>query len=283
VAAWLGDWAEALSWWSAVGIFLALAGWESVRPQRDLTRAVMPRWMKHMLLYAVGLCILAVVAPAMLAELVFGNRDEHWLFAAIGRAGGEWAVLCAGVLLIDLYVYAMHRVQHRVFVLWRFHAVHHSDVDVDVSTGWRHHPGEFVVSAALATVVFVLLGVPAWVFPVYGVVSTAVGTFQHMNGRLPAWLEEGLGMVIVTPAMHRVHHAVAAEYHDTNFGNVLSLWDRLFGTYLALDPDRAAVMSFGLEEAPGLGQDRLLGVLALPFALRRPSSPKRRIVTDPVA
>ncbi len=283
MAAWLGEWAGAASWWVAVGIFLALAGWESHRPDRDLHREVLPRWLKHMLLYAVGLCILALVAPAMLAELVFGSRDQHLVFAAIGRAGGEWAVLISGVLLIDLYVYSMHRVQHRVFVLWRFHAVHHSDIDVDVSTGWRHHPGEFIISAALATVVFVLLGVPAWVFPVYGVISTAVGTFQHMNGKLPIRFERGLGLLIVTPAMHRVHHAVAPEYHNTNFGNVLSVWDRLFGTYLAIDSARAAAMSFGLADAPGLGRDQLRGVLSLPFALRRPRAVPVRGVADPVS
>ncbi len=265
---WLGDLAETISWWAAVGAFLLIAVIETARPERDLRYAVATRWAGHFALYGACLAVLGLAAPVSLAGKLFGGSQERFLFAALAREGG-WTVLIGGLLLLDLLVYAQHRLQHRVFLLWRFHAVHHADADMDASTSLRHHPGEVLTNACLITFLAIALGAPAWLFPVYGVISLSSGLFQHMNCRLPAGLECRLEWLLVTPAMHSLHHSVQAEHFDTNYGTVLSIWDRLFGTYRHLSDREREVLRFGVPGHTSALHARADFAWVLPFALRR--------------
>ena len=183
-------------------------------------------------------------------------------------------MLIAGLLLLDLAVYGLHRLQHAVFPLWRFHAVHHSDTEMDASTALRHHPLAYLMVAVSVSVLFPLLGMPLWVFAVYGVVLFAAALFQHLNVRLPDRLERMLQLVIVCPDMHRLHHSTVPDHYNSNFGNVLSVWDRLFGTYRTVARHERDQISFGL----GAGLDRPPGMLwpwTLPFILHRPARASR--------
>ena len=276
MAASIGQWAENTSWWTAVGLFLMLAAWETVRPERPMASTALPRWLINALLYAVSLTLLYALAPSALAGQWFGARDGT-PFGWLGRAGGAWTVLIAGLLLIDLSVYAMHVAQHRVFLLWRFHAVHHADADVDISTALRHHPGEIVVNATLASFWMIGAGMPIWVPAAYGLLSRTASLFTHANVHLPAPLDRALRGVLVTPPMHRIHHAVAAEHHDTNFGNVLSIWDRLFGTYREVPAAAAGSLAYGLAEYAGAPGGAAVRPWLLPFALHRARAPEQRV------
>ena len=162
----------------------------------------------------------------------------------------QWLSFVAAFLLLDLLQYAMHRCQHAVPFLWRFHAMHHSDPDVDVTTSVRHHPIEYLIAAG-----FYWLTVLALDVPVIGVLSHSLAMFgmaavTHGNTRLPEWLERLLQPVVITLDLHLVHHSVAHDEANANFGAVLSTWDRLFGTYLRLPRAQQEQLVFGVRELP---------------------------------
>jgi sterol desaturase/sphingolipid hydroxylase (fatty acid hydroxylase superfamily) len=268
VVASLGDWADRASWWVAVCLFLIIAAIETVWPERRLRNPTATRWAGHFALYATCWTLLVLAAPGKLASDLAIGEDRRFLFTALGQAG-EWNLLLGGILLSDLLMYFLHRTQHRVFLLWRFHAVHHADTDVDVTTALRHHPGEFLPNSFVATFVPFALGAPVWLFPVYGLLSFTASLFQHMNAAMPARLDRLLGLLIVTPGMHRVHHSVLPEHYGANFGTVFSFWDRLFRTYRRLDREQREALAFGIPEFTAPRYSRAYWAWILPFALSR--------------
>lgn len=147
-----------------------------------------------------------------------------------------WAMALIGLPLLDLLgAYLAHWTEHRVPLFWRFHLVHHTDQNVDTTTANRHHPGESVIRFVFTTAAVVLLGAPIWLVFLYQSISVVLSQFNHANISVPRWLDRSIGLVIVTPDMHRVHHHYQLPYTDTNYGNIFSFWDRLFGTYSVLD------------------------------------------------
>ena len=251
-----------------MGLFLVIAVMETWRPERRLRNSMATRWAGHFALYAACLMLVVLATPGKLAADLPAGEDRWFVFTAPGQAG-EWGLLLGGVLLSDLLLYVLHRTQHRVFLLWRFHAVHHADTDVDVTTALRHHPGEFLVNTFIATFVSSALEVPVWVVPVYAVASFSASLFQHMNVQVPPWLERLLELILVTPGMHQVHHSVLPDHYGANFGTVFSFWDRLFGTYRRLDREQRETLAFGI---PNFTAPRYAGVhwgWILPFVLRR--------------
>ncbi len=249
MASWLGHWCAAAYWWLSVLLLLGFAMAETARPARAVD-STGRRWAESLFLYVGCLAVVTLLAPGSLAMKLFGVRGAHTPMGALRLVGGDFAVLIAGLLLVDLLSYLAHRVQHAVFLLWRFHAVHHADAEVDVSTTVRHHPVEYLLNATIGSVVMVMIGTPLWVLPVYALLAAASDTFQHTNIKLPASLDAGLGWVVMTPGLHRVHHSALALYHDTNFGGVLTVWDRLFGTFRQLPARDGDALSFGLTEMP---------------------------------
>lgn len=271
--AWLGDWVERASWWVAVGLFLAIAARESYAPDRPLHNPIVARWAGNFALYGANLALLTLAAPSDVAVALFGVDDGRFIFAALGRGG--WAALVAGVLLSDLLMYAVHRAEHHIFLFWRFHAVHHADTDVDVTTAFRHHPGEFLLNSFVVMFVLFGLGAPTSLIPIYGLIFLSVSLLQHMNSPMPNRLERLLGFVLVTPGMHRVHHSVLAEHYGANFGAVFSFWDRLFGTYCQLDQTQRGALAFGVPEFTAPHYARVYWAWILPFVLSRNPAARR--------
>ena len=147
-----------------------------------------------------------------------------------------WMTALLGLLLLDLLgAYLAHWTEHRVPLFWRFHLVHHTDQHVDTTTANRHHPGESVIRFAFTIVAVVLLGAPICLVFLYQSMSVVLSQFNHANITLPRPLDRALRLLFVTPAMHRVHHHYVLPYTDSNYGNIFSIWDRLFGTYSELD------------------------------------------------
>ncbi len=141
-----------------------------------------------------------------------------------------------GLLLLDLVgAWLPHFVEHKVPPLWRLHLVHHSDTEVDTTSANRHHPGESVVRFAFTTLAVLVAGAPMWMVFLYQSLSVVLSQFNHANIALPPALDRALSWVIVSPDMHKVHHHFVLPYTDSNYGNVFSVWDRLFGTFLTLD------------------------------------------------
>ncbi len=143
-----------------------------------------------------------------------------------------WAFALVGMLLMDLIgAYFVHWTEHKVKWMWRFHLVHHTDTHVDTTTANRHHPGESVFRFVFTTAAVVLTGAPMWLVFFYQGLSVALSQFNHANIELPDSVDKVLSWLIVTPNMHHVHHHYVQPYTDTNYGNIFSIWDRLFGTF----------------------------------------------------
>jgi sterol desaturase/sphingolipid hydroxylase (fatty acid hydroxylase superfamily) len=182
-----------------------------------------------------------------------------------------WAVAIIGMMLLDLVgAYLPHWVEHRVPLLWRFHLVHHTDQEVDTTTANRHHPGESVIRFVFTTLGVLIIGAPMWLVFFYQSLSVVLSQFNHANINIPLALDKALRTVIVTPNMHRVHHHYKLPYTDTNFGNIFSFWDRLFGTYAAVDNRK---LKYGIDTFMASEEHQNIGtMLRIPFMKSRRTS-----------
>jgi sterol desaturase/sphingolipid hydroxylase (fatty acid hydroxylase superfamily) len=175
-------------------------------------------------------------------------------------------VIIATVVVRNLATYAIHRLSHAVPLLWRFHRVHHADVRLDLSTGFRNHPLELLFVAPWLAAVTIALGLDAATVTAYEAVAIAFSLWTHANLDLPGGLDRWLRVGLVTPAMHHVHHSSRRCETDSNYGDVLSVWDRMFGTYVDLTPHALRATRFGLGDSFDVGAAHLIHQLRSPFA-----------------
>lgn len=193
---------------------------------------------------------------------------ELGLLTLTGRLPVIFSTLI-GLLGLDLIgAYAIHWLQHRLRPLWQFHLIHHTDVYVDTTTANRHHPGESVFRFVATLLAVVVVGAPMWMIMLYQALSVVVSQFNHANIRLPERIDRIVSLVIVTPNMHHIHHHSVLPQTDTNYGNIFSIWDRLFGTYTTM---RQEEINYGIDTYPEPGEHSRIGALLLiPFRPYRP-------------
>ena len=216
---------------------------EFLLPRRKPAQPV-PRRLRNL-----GLGALGVVAVKLLPFTVVGAAQAadlagFGLLNAAPLAPGPRFVL--SLILLDLLIYWQHRLFHGPAALWTLHSAHHSDADFDATTGVRFHPGELLLSAGIKSAGAALLGVDVLAAAVFEVILSSATLFSHSNIKLPGFLDKLLRLVLVTPDMHRVHHSVASDEMNSNFGFALPYWDRLFGTYRAQPRAPHASMALGL-------------------------------------
>ena len=255
---------------------------ESAHPFFELFRDRAARG-KHLLRnLALGLINTAVIAVGF-AGLWVGAagwaaaEGVGLLHVLADRAGLPlWAHVAGAVLLLDAWTYAWHRMNHRVPFLWRFHRVHHSDAEMDVTTASRFHVGELVLSSALRVPVIVLVGAHAWELVLYETLMFAVVQFHHANVGLPAGLDRALRAVIVTPNLHKVHHSRLQPETDSNYSALFSWWDRLFRSFRLRE--RPHEIAFGLDEFMDPEHETMAGLLKMPLG---PVSPNPVRPPDP--
>jgi sterol desaturase/sphingolipid hydroxylase (fatty acid hydroxylase superfamily) len=188
------------------------------------------------------------------------------------------AELLVAVVILDLTAqYFAHWLLHRVRWMWRFHVVHHSDTKVDATTGTRLHPGDFALREVVALAALVLTGAPLAFYVVYRVTTIFFTFLTHANIAPPDWLDATLSLVFVTPNMHKFHHHFERPWTDTNYGGILSVWDRMFGTFVYGDP-RDVV--YGVDVADPARDEDVAHQFVLPFTKggeldREPRGPRR--------
>lgn len=145
-------------------------------------------------------------------------------------------VALIGLMLMDFIgAWLAHYTEHHVTWMWKFHLIHHTDQHVDTTTANRHHPGESIIRYIFTLIAVIIVGAPVWMIFLYQSLSLVMTQFNHANLSMPKWLDDALVWVLCTPNMHRVHHHYRQPYSDTNYGNIFSFWDRIFGTYAVVD------------------------------------------------
>lgn len=183
-----------------------------------------------------------------------------------------WLYVLAGLLLLDLIgAYTAHLVEHKVKPLWMIHLVHHSDHHVDTTTANRHHPLESLIRYIFTLIGVFIVGAPIGIIMLYQSLSVVLSQFNHANIKLPKQIDRALSWIIVSPDMHKVHHHYVLPYTDSNYGNIFSIWDRIFGTYMYLDREK---ITFGVDTFPDEKENSsILGLLKQPFhKYRRPTT-----------
>ena len=184
-----------------------------------------------------------------------------------------WLYVLLGVMLLDLIgAYAAHWVEHKIKPLWMVHLVHHSDHNVDTTTANRHHPLESLIRYAFTLAGVLIVGAPIGIIMLYQSLSVVFSQFNHANIRLPKKVDNAMSWIIVSPDMHKVHHHYQLPYTDSNYGNIFSIWDRLFGTYMSMDPKDIV---YGVDTFPDEKENASIKGL-----LRQPFHKYRRSTTD---
>lgn len=181
----------------------------------------------------------------------------------------------AGLLILDLIsAWLIHWLHHQIRLLWQFHLIHHSDTWVDTTTANRHHPGESFFRALFTLLAVAVAGSPAWLVLLYQSLSVLFSQFNHANISLPKWLDNTLAWVIVSPDMHKVHHHYRRPLTDSNYGNIFSCWDRLFGTFNSVKDTGS--LHYGIDTHPAEEEhNNMRALLNVPFRPYRPPT------TDP--
>ncbi|MCH1609548.1 MAG: sterol desaturase family protein [Flavobacteriaceae bacterium] len=184
-----------------------------------------------------------------------------------------WMDVLLGVLLLDLIgAYLPHFVEHKIKPLWMIHLVHHSDPQVDTTTANRHHPLESLVRFIFTLIGVGFLGTSIGIIMLYQALSVVSTQFNHANIKIPKRLDRWISYLVVSPDMHKIHHHYRLPYTDTNFGNIFSVWDRLFGTFSYMD--RSKVI-YGVDVFPNEKKNTQIGSL-----LRQPFEKYQRPTMD---
>lgn len=248
-----------------IGVLVTMALWEIAAPRRALTVSKAVRWANNLGLVIFNSFILRLIFPAAAVGVAVFAAEQGWGLLNYFEIAFPLAVLLS-VVAMDFIIYLQHVLVHAVPALWRLHRVHHADLDFDVTTGARFHTIEIILSMLIKFATIVVLGPPVVAVVIFEVVLNAMAMFNHSNVRLPLGLDRVLRLIVVTPDMHRVHHSTEDNEANSNFGFNLSLWDHLFGTYIAQPRAGHEGMTIGIHTYRDPKQVSWLpGMLALPF------------------
>lgn len=248
-----------------IGLFVLLAMCEAlwpVRAQQDRAR----RWPTNLglsVLNTIMVRVAAILVPVAALATAAEAFPSSGVLRLIGL-DGHWLQV-AGFAILDVAVYAQHRIFHAVPVFWRFHQVHHADLTLDVSSAIRFHTVEILISQAWKVLVVIAAGVPLEAAIAFEIVLNASSMFSHANVALPGRMEGLVRLLIVTPGMHRIHHSTERDEMDSNFGFNFSVWDRLLGTYVPSARASEDRMEMGLPDYRDRSTASFAWLMQLPF------------------
>ncbi len=181
----------------------------------------------------------------------------HWFHVKTAMA------VLITVLALDFSSWLVHLIMHKVPLLWRFHLIHHTDTNVDVTTGLRHHPGDSFLRGVFFMLLIFISGAPMYGVMIYQTLLLLATGFTHANMKLPVGIDKALSYVLISPNMHKVHHHWKQPFTDSNYGAVFSIWDRLLGTFKKLDVKN---LRYGIDrDFPEEKNEDLLALLKRPF------------------
>jgi len=246
------------------GILIVMFLWEVMMPRRPLTASKITRWFSNLSLVLIDSVAVRLAFPAGLAGVAFLAQQRGWGIFNLFGLPSLLKIVC-GVLILDLAIYLQHVIFHSAPLLWRLHMVHHSDMDIDVTTGIRFHPIEIFLSMGIKMVVVILTGAPALAVLAFEIILNGTSMFNHGNVRYPQNVDSVLRLFVVTPEMHRVHHSTIRWETNSNLGFNFPWWDRLFGTYRAQPAKGHLGMTIGLDQYKEPRKLSLPWLIALPF------------------
>lgn len=228
------------------------------------------KW-KHALVnffFTLTTIIINFVLAFLLLDVSDWSQTHNWGILAQLPEKNTWIYALVGLMGLDLIgAYWVHWVEHKVPLMWKFHLIHHSDTHVDTTTANRHHPGESVFRFIFTLLAVFIMGAPVWLIILYQGLSVVLSQFNHANIKLPHFINQVLSTIIVTPNMHHIHHHYKLPQTDTNYGNIFSIWDRIFGTFSVMPQEE---IQYGIDTHPEKSaHSNLKRMLKIPFEKKR--------------
>lgn len=246
---------------------LVLLAWQQWRPYQALKDSMSWRGLNHLALMLIGILamrFMGALSPWLVA--VYAQQQGFGLFHLLSMP--LWLGIVLSLLCLDAWIYWQHRLMHRIPLLWRLHKVHHTDTSVDVTTALRFHPLELMFSVAFKALLVGLLGAPVLAVVIFDVLLSTMALFVHSNLSTAPTLSCWIKRILVTPEMHRIHHSRYQPQTDSNYGTVLTLWDKCFGSYR----ENEVIEQWGLDEHRDRHSTRLDSLLLQPFDRRDKST-----------
>jgi sterol desaturase/sphingolipid hydroxylase (fatty acid hydroxylase superfamily) len=250
------------------GILISMLVLETIWPRRQHVRASLVRLSTNVLLTLFNgvfmkLLASAIVPIAAVSAAVYVEAQGWGLFNMISMPFSLEVIL--SLILLDLAIYGQHVAAHIIPMLWKFHKVHHSDVEFDVTTALRFHPIEIFISMLWKITLVFILGPSAFAIILFEVILNGCAMFNHANFKLPVSIDRYLRLILVTPDMHRIHHSIIPKELNTNYGFSIPIWDRLFGTYTDQPSKGHTDMNIGLEKHQDKQPTKFVWSLLFPF------------------
>ena len=244
--------------------FALVAIYEVFAPRRKLIASKLVRWYSNIGIAALNSFLLRLLFPFLATGLAVIAQEKGWgIFNHIEVS--VWLVILVSVLVMDFVIYLQHAMFHYIPLLWRLHRMHHTDLDIDVTTGARFHPLEIMISMLIKMAVVLVIGPPVIAVVIFEVLLNLTSMFNHGNINIPPKIDKILRLFVVTPDMHRVHHSTIPKETNSNFGFNIPWWDRLFGTYCAQPEKGHTDMTIGLNYFRDCKELHLLRLLIQPF------------------
>ncbi|HMK43433.1 MAG TPA: sterol desaturase family protein [Dissulfurispiraceae bacterium] len=248
------------AFWGGLLLFLML---ERVRPYRVPTVPKGSRWAANILIAVFnGLVVRVFFGAAIVSAATHAELNQAGLLHVLGVTGLPRIILT--VLAMDAITYVWHAANHRIRVLWRFHRVHHCDLNMDVSTASRFHIGEVALAGCLKLACIVSLGLDLIGLAVFETFLMTAAQFHHSSIRISPAFERLYILFGVPPSMHRIHHSVVITEHDSNYGTIVSWWDRFFGTFRYDVPQERITIGMGAYR--NFSELGFLKLLRMPFS-----------------
>jgi sterol desaturase/sphingolipid hydroxylase (fatty acid hydroxylase superfamily) len=228
-----------IRFWTYLGGLLFLLMLEMIVPYRQSSVPKSRRWLNNIGLTLINNLILKFSIAALIIKATLYVSENN--LGVLNRWQiSVWAKIIITVVFMDFMLYIWHFLNHELSLLWRFHRVHHSDVNMDVSTATRFHIGELAISSLIRIALIFFLGLDLMTVMIYDSISLLSTQFHHSSLKVPRWLETVFQTLFVPPSMHRIHHSVVIKERDSNYGVIFSLWDRMLGT-LTLHTDQTGI------------------------------------------
>ncbi len=228
------------------------------------------KW-KHALInffFTLTTILINFVLAFLLIDISDWTQAQNWGVLSLFTEKNTWIYALVGLMGLDLIgAYFVHWVEHKVPFMWKFHLIHHSDIHVDTTTANRHHPGESIFRFLFTMLAVFIMGAPVWLIMLYQGLSVVLSQFNHANIKLPQMANKLLSAIIVTPNMHHIHHHFKLPQTDTNYGNIFSIWDRIFGTYTIMPQEK---IQYGIDTHPeSSAHSNVKRMLKIPFEKKR--------------
>jgi sterol desaturase/sphingolipid hydroxylase (fatty acid hydroxylase superfamily) len=259
----------------ALGIFFVMICWEHFSPRRQQKESRLFRWPINLGLAALNIVIMRLLAAGVAYHAAVNAGSNSWgLLNWVNLP--EYGNIIITLLLLDVAIYFQHLVSHKWKPLWNLHRVHHTDLEIDATTAVRFHPLEIMLSMAFKVICIYAIGADPWAVIAFEIILNATATFNHSNVNIPVSIDKVLRWFIITPDVHRIHHSTVRTETDSNYGFSISLWDRLFKTYVAEPEETQTTLEIGLPHYRRASDGGFIQLLQIPFKSTPPLRSKRK-------